>query len=78
MGWCFLILLYFPNKINTINFEIIYTAPDEYTNWKNKELDKFLLKTEWRKLREKKKNGDIYYLNVETKETSLTKPPIIR
>jgi len=39
--------------------------------------DKFLkAKTPWRRMKEKAVNGDVYYLNTETKETSFSKPAV--
>ena len=48
--------------------------PEEYTVWKDNQVENFLrANTNWRKRR---RGADIYYLNEQTKETSLAKPQV--
>jgi hypothetical protein len=58
--------------------QAVWDPPADYVAWKEMELDKFLSKTEWRRMKEKKKDGDIYYFNIDTKDTSIARPPIVK
>jgi hypothetical protein len=56
-----------PDTITDIIRILIYTVQDKFLKEK----------TAWRRMKEKAKDGDIYYLNSETKETTYSKPPVL-